>query len=291
MAGIGGNDTPNFIHTTDNDAAYWLTEARKQQQAGNYHEALKAYYRMIYNYPQDAQIYKDMGHVLSELQQYEEALFRFEQALHLEPTDADIRQKKATLLDLLGRVDAPDEELAKWDDTSGSPRWVRMNTPLAGEICERIAGVSLPVENQVIIVDADNMYRIDLATQEVVQDDEIHAEGDEALEARYDREMHMVTYAGKQFPMLGVDGVFPLLTSPHEERLVVFTRYTNIVSQPLKIIQTFRVQAKNGEPLFEFQFDDFSGDWVWVSFSYDANHIIVAAPYDFYVFERRVSAS
>jgi len=290
MAGIGGNDTPNFFHTTDNDAAYWLTEARKQQQAGNYHEALKAYYRMIYNYPQDAQIYKDMGNVLSELQQYEEALFRFEQALHFDPTDPDIRQKKAILLDLLGRIDAPEEELAKWDDTSASPGWVRMNTPLAEEICERIAGVSLPVENQVIIVDADIMYRIDLATPEVVQDNESYAEGDEGLEARYDRKMHMVTYTGKQFPILGVNGMFPLLTSPYEERLVEFTRYTNIVSQPLKIIQTFWVQAKNGERLFEFQFDDFSGDWVRVSFSYDANHIIVAAPYDFYIFERRVSA-
>ncbi len=139
----------------------------------------------------------------------------------------------------------------------------------------------------------DIMYRIDLATPEVVQDNESYAEGDEGLEARYDRKMHMVTYAGKQFPILGVNGMFPLLTSPYEERLVVFTRYTNIVSQPLKIIQTFWVQAKNGERLFEFQFDDFSGDWVRVSFSYDANHIIVAAPaapYDFYIFERRVSA-
>lgn len=70
-----------------------------------------------------------MGNLLSELGQYEQALFRFEQALHFDPTDAILHQKKAAILDLLGRIDAPVEERAGQDDISGASDWARIKTP------------------------------------------------------------------------------------------------------------------------------------------------------------------
>ena len=161
------------------------------------------------------------------------------------------------------------------------PKWVMVNTPYCQDICERFLGFSLPQDNQLVIISYEGIHIIHLQTPEDVQNDYSYPEGGHI----YDHEKQILEYTGKAFQILGVNGGKPILYSQFGEHILLTSHHTNLKDQQ-RVVQACKVQGDKGHILFEYQFEDMSGDWTYCSFSADSNYIVFGAPYDFFLFQR-----
>jgi hypothetical protein len=159
--------------------------------------------------------------------------------------------------------------------------WRMVSTPDAQDICERIIGVTFPVEQQILIISYEGIHVVDLDGSWHVHDDDQYPEGGDI----YDWKNQTATYDGKQFQVLGVHGDRPFLRNAYDERLVFIHNKQRLPGQ-MSFRQQFQVQGKQGEVLLEYEFEDLSGDWMQVSFSPDSTTIVLATPYHFSIFQR-----
>lgn len=162
--------------------------------------------------------------------------------------------------------------------------WRMQSTPDAQDICERLLGVTFPVEQQVLVISYEGVHVVDLDGSWHVQHDTRYPEGRGICDWKNQR----VTYKEKQFQILSASGKQSSLHNAYGERLV-FTHKKHRLPGQMTIKQTFHVLDKQGSILLEYAFDDFSGDWMNISFSADSNAIVLASPYHFCVFERTAS--
>ncbi len=121
---------------TNHDSAFWdiakeirkaikelyVTFKTKEQllEAGNelhhskqYKKALTAYNQAIRLDPHDANAYNNKGSALSKLKRYEEALIAFDQAIQLDPSNAFAYYNKGIVLGTIGRRKEADDALEK----------------------------------------------------------------------------------------------------------------------------------------------------------------------------------
>ena len=136
---------------------------------------------------------------------------------------------------------------------------------------ERIIGFSIPVDEQLAVISYDAVYLVRLDNQgEVVKDSQYPEGGD-----IYDQERQLLSYRGTEFNILGLYGGNPLLLSRFGESV-------NIDKER----EVASVQEADGRLTLQFPFEDFSGDWVYASFSEDSTYFLLGMPYDLYAFRR-----
>ncbi len=277
------DDTSRHIDPSDasqKTKKQWIDEAKIYQSIGRSEDALTAFDRAIQLDPPDVTTYKDKANMLYDLQRYQDALTTFEHVLRLDPNDAESYRKKTDILILLGQYISLGEEQLEGDKENRV--WSMLSTPDALEICERIIGISFPLDKQLVIISYRGIYTVALDGSWLVQHDYTFPEGG----ALYDRKNHILDYHGKRFQILGVFGGNPIFQNKYGERIVFAPNREPLHPGQQSRIQAFRVQGPNGDTLLEFQFEDPSSDWLYVSFSPDSISIVVVAPYNFYVFQR-----
>jgi len=261
------------------DKEQWLTAAHAHEQAGHYQDALLAIDQAILLDPADAWIYRDKGNRLYDLQHYGEALTAFEQALQLNPNDTDSANKKRDILILFDRYQPLTEEQV---EPGKEPCiWRIVNIPAAEDICERILGVSLPLDHQIIVISYEGIHSINLDGSWYVQQDRSYPEGSNL----YDWKQQLLRYHGEHYQILGLHGGQQLFQSKYNEQITIASHKQDRAGQR-STIQTVRVRGEKGDTLLEYSFEDLSGDWVSVSFSPDSKYIIIGAPYHLRVFQR-----
>ena len=146
--------------------------------------------------------------------------------------------------------------------------WEKVELP--GYIFERMVGFSLPADGEVAIVSFEGVHIIDLESPGNVLNDDRYPEG----KGIYDERKQVLVYEGKIFKMLGVFGGEPILDSSQGEQLVF-----DLEKEILKVRQ-------NNATLFQFDFEDLSGDWGYATFSSDSAYMLLGLPYDIYIFQR-----
>ncbi len=81
----------------------WTTAGLMSLMQGSSQEALAAYEQAIRLDPNDAESYEDKGNALSDLKRFQEALAAYEQAIRLDPRKAAYYYSKGCALETLGR--------------------------------------------------------------------------------------------------------------------------------------------------------------------------------------------
>jgi tetratricopeptide (TPR) repeat protein len=68
-------------------ALQWKNEGKSYYMVGSHEEALQAYNEALHLNPKNAEIHRDKGHVLLKLNRYNEALDAYNEAIQLKPSD------------------------------------------------------------------------------------------------------------------------------------------------------------------------------------------------------------
>lgn len=139
--------------------------------------------------------------------------------------------------------------------------------PLVGFQFERLIAFSLPVADRIALIAYDGVVVLGLDgraiyTKTTVTDSDVP-----------DTSSSRATVKGVEYATLGLHGGTPILES--SGRRLDLDR--------VRAELTVRVQ---GQIEFEFRFKDMSGDWMHASFSRDGRHVLLGAPYDFFLFAR-----
>jgi hypothetical protein len=134
-----------------------------------------------------------------------------------------------------------------------------------------MVGFSLSKAHQVAIISYEGIHLLDLQRPDDVRNDAKYPEGGDL----YDPKSGKLTYSGKDYSILGLHGGSPIHKSAQGERLEL--------DLPAEVL---RVYGPKDDAVFEFAFEDLSGDWGQVTFSPDFDHIILGVPYEMYVLKR-----
>lgn len=154
-------------------------------------------------------------------------------------------------------------------DQAQKPSWQQISLPL--NIFERMWCFSVPIGGQVAVVANDGIYSFDLLNPGSLDADREHPQGGDLL----DHTNHSMLYHGNLYHMLGVGGGDPILQSQYGETLLLDRKR-----------ERFTVSSLQGDTLYSHTFEDFSGDWSFVTFSSDCQFIVLGMPYDLYAFSR-----
>lgn len=93
----------------------WIGEGDAFKKLKRYEEALAAYEEAIRLNPNDAESYKSKGSILYNLKRYEEALVAYGEAIRLDPTNASYHNNKGDAFDKLERYE---EALAAYEEAA-----------------------------------------------------------------------------------------------------------------------------------------------------------------------------
>jgi hypothetical protein len=139
--------------------------------------------------------------------------------------------------------------------------WRQVEVP---GICERMIGFSIPQDDKVLVVSYEGTHLLHLTNPVTVEHDDEYAEYD-----IYDPSTGNCLYKGKKWKIIGLYPGQPLLESLYGERL------------QLDALRECIAVVKGDEELWSSPFENFSGDWVAVTFSPDGRFIVLGCPYDF----------
>jgi hypothetical protein len=135
---------------------------------------------------------------------------------------------------------------------------------------ERMVGFSVPVEGELAIIAYDGIHLLDLHEPESVRQDTAHLEGGHL----YDQTRQVLSYGGREFPILGVFGGSPLVRNQREERLILPTTE-----------DVLYVRDMDNNVILAYPFEDLAGDWRYATFSRDGDAIVLGMPYDIHIFQ------
>ena len=138
-------------------------------------------------------------------------------------------------------------------------------------IAERIIGVSIPLENELVLISYEGIHFLNLLNPDVVMIDKSLPEGGEL----FDRERSILSYRDQTYQILGLFGGNPILKNLKEESLLIDTSK-----------QILSVNDAKGIKNFEFQYEYISGDWCSGTFSDYGRYILLCLPYELYAFKR-----
>jgi hypothetical protein len=139
-----------------------------------------------------------------------------------------------------------------------------------GYICERIIGFSMPINGEIAIISYEGVHIVPLANPDTVVCHEKFAEGGDI----YDYKCQLLEFSGRSFPILGLHGGTPKLSSNTGEG-VAFGKGDKFV-----------VNDSAGREIFSHDYSDLSGDWRIVTFTPDDMHILFGLPYELEIFQR-----
>ena len=166
--------------------------------------------------------------------------------------------------------------------------WVRLGLPR--QHWERMLGFSIPERQELVIVTYDGIARLNLETLKQAAFDDRYPEG----EGIYELASSELRYDGQTYQIVGVYGGTPLLQNSLGERIVLGVeeeeeekdtpdgRHVKATSAE----STLLIQDQDGNPSFEFTFQNFSRDWQRATFSRDGRYVVLGMPYDIYAFCR-----
>lgn len=137
------------------------------------------------------------------------------------------------------------------------PLWRALNIPDAFDICERILGITFPVEQRILVISYSGIHVVDLDGSWYVYDDERYPEGGDIYDSRNGR----VIYDGKTYQVLGVRRDQVSLRNGYGEH-IIFSHNRHRAPGQMTLTQSCQVRGKQGEVLLEYEFDDPSGDWM-----------------------------
>lgn len=137
-------------------------------------------------------------------------------------------------------------------------------------IFERMVGFSPPEEGEIAIISYDGIHLLDLRKPPIIHHDTAYPEGGNL----YDQTQQVLSYGGKQFPILGVFGGSPIVRNQRGETLFL-----------LPMEDTLHMQDVDGNMIFAYPFEDLSGDWCYATFSQDGDTIILGMPYNIHIFQ------
>lgn len=136
---------------------------------------------------------------------------------------------------------------------------------------ERMLGFTLPVGDRVIVIAYDGLDLIQLHEPGNPTWDDRYAEG----KGIYDWQKQILDYEGVRYRVLGLHGGEPLLISKYGETLSVDT-----------VTQTLTIRDASGIVTLTHHYLDASGDWLAMTFSPDAQYVLLGFPYGLDVFRR-----
>ncbi len=140
-------------------------------------------------------------------------------------------------------------------------KWRQLSVP---EICERMIGFSVPQGDRILVVSYEGMHLIRLGSPVTVEADLEYREYDV-----FDHDSGICRYQDRDWDIIGLYPGRPILTSPRGEQLVLDTEALTVSVM------------KDGHEAWSATYKNFSGDWAAVTFSPDAEFIVLGCPYDF----------
>jgi hypothetical protein len=147
--------------------------------------------------------------------------------------------------------------------------WKRVNLPKY--IAERFVGVSLPKDNNILLVSYEGVHSINLSQPYSLANDYSMPEGAELFDTRN----NTFSYKGEVYKIFGLYGGEPILESPIGERLNIDTNR-----------EVLEIYEHTERLIFNFHYEDLSGDWCVGTFSENGQYVLLLLPYDIYVFSR-----
>lgn len=146
--------------------------------------------------------------------------------------------------------------------------WRQLPMP---NICERMIGFSVPLDDMVLVVSYEGMHVLRLGSPLAVETDPEYAEYD-----LYDVKTGVCRYRNRDWDIIGLSHVRPVLNGPDGEQLALDEE-----RQAVSVI-------KDGHAVWSSAYENFSGDWAAATYSPDGRFIVLGCPYgfDFHVWER-----
>lgn len=149
--------------------------------------------------------------------------------------------------------------------SQSNKQWLPMRLP---PIFERMMAFTIPSLESVIVMSYQGLHIIELQSRVSVRTLPQHAE-DYRI---YSPEAHTLVFNGCIYPTLGLHGGKPILEDTEGRSLSIDAQRQYVL-----------VHHGNEEPQ-KLPYDDYSGDWVHVTFSRDRNTILIGVPHALYVF-------
>ena len=142
---------------------------------------------------------------------------------------------------------------------------------ISGNIAERFIGVSVPISGKVALISYEAVHLLDLSSPfEIVNDNTIPEGG-----IHYDKNSKILSYNGIDYSIIGLYGGISTLENQEGEKIIVDTKN-----------ECFYIRNISDELVFEFKYDDMSGDWFAATFSDDGKYALLCLPYNLYAFEK-----
>jgi hypothetical protein len=149
--------------------------------------------------------------------------------------------------------------------------WKEIKLPY---IFERMIGFSLPLNKTFIVISYEGIHTINLNCEQIdIINDFDYPEG----ESIYDNQNNICIYNGVNYDILGLYGGESINKSNVGEQLIIWPQ-----------IEKFSLIDNNKGEQFSYKYNDLSGDWKILSFSYEFNYILLGLPYELRIFERIV---
>jgi hypothetical protein len=137
---------------------------------------------------------------------------------------------------------------------------------------ERLLAVGIPHHQQTVFVAYEGVYLASWKTLPVsVLFDERFKEGHGLLS----RDRHMISYEAAAYQSLGLWGGTPLLYNAWGESIELTPEQISLTDSQGKVV-------------FITSFEDFSGDWQVATFSQEGEQVLLATPYQVWLFRRMV---
>ncbi|HMK48112.1 MAG TPA: hypothetical protein VK436_15935 [Methanocella sp.] len=147
--------------------------------------------------------------------------------------------------------------------------WHKIEIP--GNIAERFIGISVPISSKVALISYECVHLLDLSSPfEIFNDNDVPEGG-----THYDKDLEILSYKGINYSIVGLYGGISILENQEGEKIVVDTKK-----------ECFYIRNIPNEPVFEFRYDDMSGDWFAATFSDDGKYAVLCLPYGLYAFEK-----
>jgi hypothetical protein len=139
--------------------------------------------------------------------------------------------------------------------------WRQLVVP---SFCEQLIGFSVPLGDTVLVVSYEGMHLMRLGTPITVETDPEYGEYD-----LYDPDSGICRYQGRRWDIIGLFPGRPVLAGCNGEQLA-----PNSETETVAVI-------RGNEEVWSSNYENFSGDWVAVTFSPDSRFIVLGCPYDF----------
>ncbi len=149
--------------------------------------------------------------------------------------------------------------------------WEKLNLPKF--IAERFIGVTLPINDSILLVSYQGIHTLNLSKPYALLNDINYPEG----RGLFNSKNNTLTYKGFVYKTLGLHGGEPTVKSPKGEHLVVDLNR-----------EVIEICDHTGRLIFDYQYEDLSGDWCVSTFSQDGQYVLLLLPFDICVFKRGI---